>query len=130
MKGREVIKVDFDWTLDDLEKFMEEHWDKEEYCEFVKGRPQPASIEEYICLPATPNCCVIAYPRKGKIIFSIADNVAGLKRVAISAIPTRSPIGGIAKSALTISRAKEMRGPGAEITTMYADYMRRLLGLK
>lgn len=127
IKGREVIKVNFTWTLDELLQFMKEKWDAEEYGQFQKGKPTVASIEEYILLPATENCLVIAYPRKGKIIFSVADNSEGLVRLTASALPVRSPISKIYQSSLTISRAKEFTGPAAEICEVYANYMKDLL---
>lgn len=127
IKGREVIEVDFTWTLEQLYEFMKENWDTEEYNEFEIGKPTPASIEEYIYLPATQHCLVIAYPRKGKIIFSVADNPAGLKLMVASAVPTKNAIGRIYQSSLTINRAKEMKGPAAEVCELYADYMRSLL---
>lgn len=130
IKGREVIPVSFDMTLDELYAFMQENWDTEEYNGFEIGRPTPASIEKYIYLPATQNCLVIAYPRKGKIIFSVADNPEGLKLLAVSAIPTRNAIARIYQSSLTISRAKEFRGPAAEACAVYAEYMRTLLKQK
>lgn len=127
IKGREVIKVSFTWTLDDFYRFMQEKWDTEEYGAFQKGKPTPASIEEYVLLPATQNCLVIAYPRKGKIIFSVADNTNGLVRMTASALPTRSPISKIYQSSLSISRAKEFKGPAADICAAYAEYMKKLL---
>lgn len=127
IKGREVIKVAFTWTLAEMAEFMREHWDKENYNDFEVGRPTPASIEEYICLPATEHCLVIAYPRREKVIFSVADNPDGLKRMTMMALPTKNAFARIYQSSLSVSRAKEMTGPAAEICTLYADYMRELL---
>ena len=130
IKGREVIKVDFDWTLDDMEKFMEENWDKDEYGYFERGKPTPLSIEEYLYLPATPNCLVIAYPRKGKVIFSVADNANGAKRLATTAIPTHNALAEVYQLGLIIGRAKEFKGPAADICEIYAEHMKQLLGVK
>lgn len=128
IKGREVIKVGFNWTLDDLYRFMQERWNTEEYGVFEIGKPTPASIEEYVYLPATRNCLIIAFPRKGKVIFSVADNSNGLVRLAASAAPTRhSRLAKIYQSSLTIDRAKEFRGPAADICEIYAEYMKALL---
>lgn len=127
IKGREVIKVDFTWTLDELYDFMAKNWDITEYNSFRIDRPTPVSIEKYICLPATQHCLVIAYTRKGKIIFSVADNTSGLKLLAESAIPTNNAFGRIYRSSLSKNRAKEMKGPAAEICELYADHMRTLL---
>lgn len=128
IKGREVIDVKFNWTLEELYRFMQERWNTEDYGVFEMGRPTPASIEQYVYLPATRNCLVIAFPRKGKIVFTVADNSNGAKRLAISSIPTpHSRLAGIYKSSLTIDRAKEFRGPAAEICELYAEYMKTLL---
>lgn len=127
IKGREVIEVGFDWTLNDLCAFMEENWNTEEYSDFTVGKPTPASIEEYICLPATQNCLIIVYPRKGKIILTVADNPNGLMRMTAMALPTRNAIGRIYQTSLSISRAKEFKGPAAEACEVYANYMRSLL---
>ena len=130
IKGREVIDVDFTWTLEELYSFMEEKWDTEEYGDFQIGKPTPASIEQYICLPATPNCVIIAYPRKKKVIFTVADNSQGLVRMAASAIPANNAIADIYQASLSIGRTKEIKGPAAEICEKYADYMRKLLGVQ
>lgn len=130
IKGREVIEVSFSWTLEELYDFMKENWDTENYNEFEIGRPTPASIEKYVYLPATKNCLVIAYPRKGKIIFSVADNPTGMKLLAASAIPTKNAIAGLYQTSLTINRAKEMKGPAAEVCELYAGYMKDLLKKK
>lgn len=127
IKGREEIKVDFNWTLNDLYDFMRANWDVENYNDFEIGKPTPASIEDYIYLPATAHCLVIAYTRKGKIIFSVADNPEGLKLLVASAIPVKNAISKIYQSSLTISRAQEMKGPAADVCEMYANYMRELL---
>lgn len=127
IKGREVIKVDFTWTLEALYAFMQENWDTEKYGSFEMGKPIPTSIESYVYLPATQHCLVIVYPRKGKVILSVADNPEGAKRLFESAFPTHDRLGRIYKSSLSIDRAKEMKGPAAEICEIYADHMRELL---
>lgn len=127
IKGREVIKVSFNWTLDELYDFLREKWNITEYGAFEIGRPNPFSVERYIYLPATRNCLVIAFARKGKIIFSVADNTNGIKLAAATAIPTHNTIAKIYQSSLAVERAKEMRGPAAEICAEYAEYMKRLL---
>lgn len=127
IKGREVIEVDFTWTLEQLYAFMKENWDTENYNSFEMGKPTPASLEQYVYLPATKNCLVIAFPRKGKIIFSVADNPAGLKLAVASAIPTKNAIAKIYQSSLSVNRAKEMKGPAAEVCELYAGYMKTLL---
>lgn len=127
MKGREVIKINRTLTLDEFETFMNDHWDKERFGEFKRGRPTPASIEEYILLPATANCLVCAYPRTEKIIFTVADSPEGVKRIAFSVLPTNNNYVKIMQDASMIARAKEFRGPAHEVNQMYAEYMRGLL---
>ena len=53
MTGRQVILINKSLTLQELEVLMQENWDKEQYGNFMIGRPTKASIEEYILLPAT-----------------------------------------------------------------------------
>lgn len=130
IKGREVIKVDFNWNLDELYDFMNKNWDTEKYNKFEKGKPTPASLAEYIYLPATANCLVIAYPRKGKIIFSVADTPRGVKLQAVTAIPTKNAFARIYQSSLSINHAKEFKGPAAEACEKYANYMKELLNNK
>lgn len=129
IKGREVIDVDFTWTLDEMYQFMQANWNTAEYNQFKIGKPTPASVEKYILLPATANCLVIAYPRKNKIIFSVADNPEGAKELVVTALPTGNAIARIYQSSLSIKRAKEFKGPAAEVCEMYAEYMKKLLGL-
>ena len=52
MIGRQVIKTNRAFSLEELEQFMQENWDKEQYNHFIIGRPTAASIEKYILLPA------------------------------------------------------------------------------
>ena len=81
MIGRQVIKTNRAFTLEELEQFMQEHWDKEQYNSFIIGRPTAASVEEYILLPATERFMVIVYARKAgglfnkenKVILSVCD---------------------------------------------------------
>ena len=127
IKGREVIEVPFTWTLEELNQFMQKNWNTEEYGVFEVGRPTPASIEEYILLPATKNYLVIAYPRKGKVIFSVADSLEGATRMLALSIPTKSIIANLYQASLSFDRVKEMKGPAADICEEYAKYMRGLL---
>lgn len=126
-KGREVIKVDFTWTLQEMYEFMNQNWDKETYNDFSIGKPTPMSIEQYILLPATQNCVIIAYPRKGKVIFSVADNPDGAKQLAKTMIPTRSAVAKLYQTSLSLNHTKEMKGPAADICEIYAEYMKKLL---
>lgn len=127
IKGREVIEVNFNWELNEMYEFMRRYWNTEEYNDFEIGKPTKASIEEYIYLPATKTCLVIAYPRKGKVIFSVADNPQGAGLMVASAIPVRNAFAKVYQTSLTIDHAKEMKGPAAEVCEMYADYFRQLL---
>ena len=75
MIGRQVIKTNRAFTLEELEQFMQENWDKEQYNHFVIGRPTAASIEKYILLPATSRFMVIAYSRKAGGLFNKDNKV-------------------------------------------------------
>lgn len=127
MKGREVIKVNKTFTLEELAAFMDAHWDAAEFGGYQVGRPTPASIEEYIILPATKNCLVILYPRDGKVILSVAQTPAGVGKMAFTAIPTGNAIAGIAQASASISLAKELRGPANDIMLIYAEQVKKIL---
>ena len=135
MIGRQVIKVNRGFSLDELLQFMNENWDTETHCRFIKGRPTAASIEEYILLPATPNYMVIAYPRKAgglfnkenKVILSVCDTPEGVKTEIIESIPSGNAFFGALKIGLVTSKEKERKGPAEEVLQYYTEYMKKLL---
>lgn len=134
MVGRQVIKTNRAFTLQDLEQFMRENWDKNEYNDFFIGKPTPASIEEYILLPATQRFMVIAYARKGglfskdaKVILSVCDAPAGIKNRLLTSVPSQNIFFGIWKVSETMSIEKERKGPAEDILQKYAAYMKQLL---
>ena len=75
MIGRQVILINKPLTLQELEQIMQDNWDKEQYGSFKIGRPTPASIEEYILLPATRRYLTIVYPRAAGGFFSKENKV-------------------------------------------------------
>ena len=135
MIGRQVILTNRAFTLEELERFMEEYWDKNEYNEFFIGRPTPASVEEYILLPATQRFMVIVYSRKAggfinkqnKVILSVCDTPHGLGDRLMSSIPSQNIFFGAWKISKTLSIEKERKGPAEDVLLKYADYMRKLL---
>lgn len=134
MRGREVIPVNRKLSLDELERFMQEHWDRAEYGEFRRGKPTPASIEEYILLPATERTMVIVYPRGGgifskgnKVIVTVCDSPEGAALLAATAIPVKNVFFKIGQTAHVINRSKEFRGEAADMVDAYAAHLRMLL---
>jgi len=135
MIGRQVILTNRAFTLQELEQFMQEHWDKEQYGNFMIGKPTKASIEEYILLPATQRFLIIVYPRaKGglfnkdnKVILSTADTPEGAKIAIAEYFPTRGPLTKIAQTASVLSAEKERKGPAEEILQAYTAHMRDIL---
>ena len=135
MIGRQVIEVNRGFSLDELLQFMNENWDIETHCGFIKGRPTAASIEEYILLPATPNYMVIAYPRKAgglfnkanKVILSVCDTPESVKTEIIESIPSNNVFFGALKIGLVTSKEKERKGPAEEVLQYYTEYMKELL---
>ncbi|MCQ2738322.1 MAG: hypothetical protein MJ224_06910 [archaeon] len=135
MIGRQTIKINKSIELEDLYQIMEKKWDKEEYNNFFLGRPTPASIEEYICLPATQRFMVIAYPRKGgklfskndKVVLSICDTPASMKNQILSSLARDN----VFTLAYQISEAKskndERKGPTEETLQRYTAYMKQIL---
>ena len=97
MIRRQVIKTNRAFTLEELEQFMQENWDKEQYNHFVIGRPTAASIEKYILLPATARFMVIAYSRKAgglfnkdnKVILAVCDTPKGAEQDIFRSIHCR-----------------------------------------
>ncbi len=135
MIGRQVILTNKAFTLRELEQFMQEHWDKEQYGNFMIGRPTKASVEEYILLPATQRFLVIVYPRaKGglfnkdnKVILSTADTPAGAQIAIAEYFPTRGPLTKILQTGSVLSAEKERKGPAEEILQAYTAHMRDIL---
>ena len=135
MIGRQVIKTNYAFTLEELEQFMQEHWDKDQYNDFVIGRPTAASIEEYILLPATPRFMVIAYSRKAgglfskdnKVILAVCDTPKGAEQDILRSIHSHNAFFGAWKVNTTMSMEEERKGPAEEILQKYAAYMKQLL---
>lgn len=135
MTGRQVIIVKESLSLDELYRFMQANWNTESHNGFVKGRPTPASIEEYICLPATEHYMVIAYARKAgglfskenKVILCVCDTPEGIKQQIFSSLPTHNVLFGIEKIKRINTKEKERKGPAEEALLFYTKYMRELL---
>ena len=135
MIGRQVIPTSRAFTLEELEQFMQQHWNREEYNDFFIGKPTPASVEKYVLLPATQRYMVIAYSRKGgsllskgdKVILSVCDAPAGIRNRLLSSVPSHSVFFGIWKISQTLSTEKERKGPAEDALQKYAAYMRQLL---
>ena len=135
MIGRQVIKTNRAFTLEELERFMQENWDREQYNDFVVGRPTAASVEKYILLPATSRFMVIVYSRKAgwlfsrdnKVILSVCDTPEGMKQDMARSIPSHNMFFGAWKISTTMSMEKERKGPAEETLQKYAAYMRELL---
>ena len=53
MKGLDSFEINRSLTLDELALFMQSHWNKEEYGDFIVGDPLGADTKtKYIVLPA------------------------------------------------------------------------------
>ena len=136
MIGRQVIKTNRAFTLEELEQFMNERWDREQYNDFIIGRPTPASVEKYILLPATERFMVIAYSRKAgglfnkdnKVILTVCDTPAGIKQDIVRSIHSHNIFFGAWKIGTTLSMEEERKGPAENALQAYASYMRELLG--
>lgn len=135
MTGRQVIPTKKAFTLTELEQFMQENWDKNEYNDFFIGRPTAASVEEYILLPATQRFMVIVFPRKAgglfsredKVVLSVCDSPEGVRNRLLTSVPSHNVFFGVWKVSETMSVEKERIGPAEEALQKYAAYMRTLL---
>lgn len=114
---------------------MKENWDMQTHNGFVKGKPTPASVEEYILLPATENYMVIVYPRKAgglftkenKVILSVCDTPSGFKSGVIAGLPSSNILFGAVKIGIVMTKEKERKGPAEEALQFYTGYMKELL---
>lgn len=135
MIGRQVIETKRPFTLQELEQFMQQYWDKSEYNDFFIGRPTPASIEEYILLPATGRFMVIVYARKkgglfnksDKVILSVCDTPDGFVNRMRASLPGKNLFYNIWSISEDMSIENERKGPAEDALQNYAAYMRKLL---
>lgn len=135
MVGRQVIKTNRAFTLEELHRFMKESWDTELYPKFIIGRPTAASVEKYILLPATGRFMVIVYSRKAgglfsrdnRVILSVCNTPDGAEQDLIRSIHSHNAFFGAWKIRTTMSMEEERKGPAEEILQKYSAYMRELL---
>ena len=117
MIGRQVILINKPLTLQELEQIMQDNWDKEQYGSFKIGRPTPASIEEYILLPATRRYLTIVYPRAAGGFFSKENKVILSTADSPNILQTKS----------VLSAEKERKGPAEEMLQAYTAHMKEIL---
>ncbi len=135
MIGRQVITINKTFTLQELEQFMQENWDKEQYSNFRLGKPTAASIGEYILLPATHRFLVIVYPKaaggffnkENKIVLSVADTPAGAEAAIAEYFPVRGAIFNLWQTSRVLSAEKERKGPAEEVLQAYTAHMKEIL---
>ena len=135
MIGRQVITISKPFTLQELEQFMQENWDKEQYSDFRLGKPTSASIGEYILLPATQRYLVIVYPKAAgglfskdnKIVLSVADTPAGAQEAFFEYIPVKGPITKLWQTSKVLDAEKERKGPAEEVLQAYTAHMKSIL---
>ena len=135
MIGRQVIKTNRAFTLEELEQFMRSNWDTVQYNDFIIGRPTAASIEQYILLPATERFMVITYARKAgglfnkdnKVILSVCDTPKGAEMEIFRSIHSHNVFFGAWKIKTTMSMEAERKGPAEEALQKYTAYMKQLL---
>ena len=128
MIGRQVILINKPLTLQELEQIMQDNWDKEQYGSFKIGRPTPASIEEYILLPATRRYLTIVYPRAAGGFFSKENKVILSTAIAIAEyLPVKGPLLNILQTKSVLSAEKERKGPAEEMLQAYTAHMKEIL---
>lgn len=135
MIGRQVIETNRAFSLEELEQFMQSHWDKARYNPFVIGRPTAASVEKYILLPATERFMVIVFPRKAgglfskknKVVLSVCDTPKGAEMEIFRSIHSHNVFFGAWKIGTTMSMEEERKGRAEEALQKYALHMREIL---
>ena len=136
MTGREVIITNRSFTPQELYEFMDQHWDREQYNDFVLGSPTDMTAGTYVMLPATSRHLVIVYSRdKGflskeqKVVLSVAMTPAGAMESLARSIPTGGKIiAGAVKIGSVMSQEADRKGPAQDALIAYTEYMRSLLG--
>lgn len=135
MTGREVIQTNRSFTPEELYAFMEEHWDKEKYNDFVLGSPTDPNAKLYVMLPATSRHLVIVYSKdKGflskekKVVLSVAMTSAGALESMARSIPTGGNVfAGAVKIGSVMSQEEDRKGPAQDALLKYTEYMKSLL---
>ena len=135
MIGRQVIVTNKAFTLQELEQFMQDNWDKEQYSDFKIDKPTAASIGEYILLPATQRFLVIVYPKaagglfnkENKIVLSVADTPAGAQEAFFEYFPAKGPITSLWQTSKVMNAEKERKGPAEEVLQAYTKHMKEIL---
>lgn len=117
MKCRESIEINRTLTIQELYDFMQQHWDKTCYNDFILGRPAAGAFKDYIMLPATTRCVVCVCPRKGKVDLAVMINSQGQMALAGSLA-----LGGYGR----MDMIGEMRGITAQANMLYAAYLESL----
>ena len=135
MIGRQTITVNRAFTLEELEQFMQENWDKENFSNFTVGRPTAISLEEYILLPATERFMVAVYPKaagglfskENKVVLITADTPASAQASFFEYFPVKGTIFNLWQSSRVMSAEKERKGPAEEVLLAYTEHMRDIL---
>ncbi|MBR5754991.1 MAG: hypothetical protein IKX97_04130, partial [Erysipelotrichaceae bacterium] len=123
MIGRQSITVNRPFTLEELEQFMQENWDKEQFSSFTVGKPTAIAVEEYILLPATERYLVAVYPRKAGGLFSkenkinliTAETPAGAQQAFFEYFPAKGAIFNLWQTSRVMNAEKERKGPAEEV---------------
>ncbi len=138
MKGRKTIATRKAFTPDELLKFMEENWDRENVSEFGVTRKSNGDLE-YIVLPATENWDVILYPKAAGGLFNKEDKIVlSAARATHGIDPNKvdytkyfrkhhDSFMGIKESKEAYDLNKEMQGPCEEALLEYTDLLTKLL---
>lgn len=135
MIGREVIPTNRSFTPEELYDFMQKHWNKGQYSDFVLGSPTDPNAKLYVMLPATSRHLVIVYSRDAgllskekKVVLSTAQTTAGIAEMMARSIPTGGNIiAGIVKIGSVASQEADRKGPAQEALLAYTDHMRSIL---
>ena len=135
MIGRQSITVNRPFTLEELEQFMQENWDKEQFSSFTVGKPTAIAVEEYILLPATERYLVAVYPRKAGGLFSkenkinliTAETPAGAQQAFFEYFPAKGAIFNLWQTSRVMNAEKERKGPAEEVLLAYTEHMKEIL---
>lgn len=132
MTGRRVLKLDTYFSLEELKQKTDAFASPlTDGCRI--GRPTPASMEEYLLIPATEHYTVAAIVRKPsffsrspRLVLFICDTPEGVKAQAAASAKARSVYGGYKQIKKTLSLKEERKGPAENALLAVTDCMREI----
>lgn len=129
MVGRKVINTNRFLSQEEIYNLMNENWNKESFNNFIVGRVNNVSLEQYILLPVNEHFLVFIYPihknlfhKSDGIVLSSYDYTMTLDDAVKGAIIREiSPLSSIKRDMKALDRRKEQSTVVEDILNIYTD---------